>query len=370
MLGGEIMGKRLRIGVPMLVLMMLMMTACSFGSATKEKEMDTPPVSYIDEGESLDLDEAENSENSGEAKGEEDEAVEEEALELIERELYLIDENGLVVPQTFEIPKTEGVLKQSLEYLVDGGPITELLPNGFQAVLPAGTIVDVNLKEDGLAIADFSNEFKEYNPDQEKQILQAITWTLTQFDNVNKVQILINGHEQETMPQQGTPIGKELSRADGINIEKDQVADIVNSKGVTLYFLAQNGDNTYYVPVTRRVSLGEGESLTAAAVKELLNGPSYQSPLLTDFRQGVMLQDEPEYSNGEVTLNFNEAVLSELQSTAISKDVLNMLALTLTEQEGIERVAIEVNGEGNVLTEGGTKAEPVSRPELINAKPY
>ncbi|NEU29822.1 sporulation protein [bacterium LRH843] len=353
------MRKVLRIGIPVLVLSMLTMTACSFGSNEALKEMDTPPVNYVDQGESLGLEEEKPGEEAPEEKAEKDKAT----VETMKRELYLIDSNGLVVPQTFDLPKTEGTLRQSLEYLVDGGPITELLPNGFQAVLPAGTVVDVNLK-DGIAIADFSNEFKDYNPDQEKQILQAITWTLTQFDNVEKVQLRINGYDQETMPLNKTPIGKGVSRADGINLESDGVADVVSSKGVTLYFLAQNGDNTYYVPVTRRVSLKE-EPYTVA-VNELLKGPSYHSPLLTDFRQGVALKEVPQYENGVLTLNFNESILSQLQSTAVSEEVVNMIALTLTEQEGVEKVAIEVNGEANVLTETGQLAEPVSRPNFVN----
>ncbi|ARK31643.1 GerMN domain-containing protein [Halalkalibacter krulwichiae] len=354
------MRKVFRKGVPVLAMAtVLTMTACSFGSNEATNEMDTPPTNYLEESESLELDEdVEEGEDVESSEGEE--AVEEST----KRELYLIDSNGLVVPQTLELPRTQSVLQQSLEYLVEGGPVTEMLPNGFRAVLPAGTEISVDLKEDGIAVADFSNEFKNYDPNQEKQILEAITFTLTQFENVDSVQIRINGHKQDMMPVGGTPIGEGVSRADGINIETGDITDVVNSKGVTLYFLAENGDNTYYVPVTRRVPLGE-EALTVA-VNELLKGPSHQSELLTDFRQGVALLEEPKYENGLVTLNFNESILTQLQATAVSQEALDMLALTLTEQEGIEKIAIEVNGEADVLTESGEQAEPVSRPELVN----
>jgi germination protein M len=345
---------------------MLTMTACSFGSNETNNEMDTPPTNYVEEDESLDLEE-EPEEEPDEDMEEGDELGEEAVEGSIQRELYLLDANGLVVPQTLELPKTQSVLRQSLEYLVEGGPVSDMLPNGFRAVIPAGTEVDVNLK-DGIAIADFSNEFKDYDPNQEKQILEAITWTLTQFDGVDSVQININGYKQDMMPVNNTPIGEGLSRANGINLETGSVTDVVNSKGVTLYFLAQNGNETYYVPVTRRVSLGE-DSLTAA-VTELLKGPSHESKLLTDFRQGVELVEDPMYENGTVTLDFNEALLSQMQSTAVSSEVLNMLALTLTEQEGVEKVAVTVNGDANVLTESGKIVEPVSRPSLVNTGSY
>ena len=68
---------------------------------------------------------------------------------------------------------------------------------GTRAVLPAGTEVEVNITESGTAIVDFSNEFATYAPEDEQGILEAITWTLTQFDTINDVVIWINGHPQD-----------------------------------------------------------------------------------------------------------------------------------------------------------------------------
>ncbi|WP_026671535.1 GerMN domain-containing protein [Alkalihalobacterium bogoriense] len=353
------MRKYVKTGVPALIVFTLVMAGCSTGNEEASMEMDTPQINYIDEGDSLDVEvEATEGEEVSEDEG---------VTETIERELFLFDQNGLIVPQTIEIPKQEGVLRQSLEYLVEGGPVTNHLPNGFRAVLPAGTEVDVHL-EDGIAYADFSEEFKNYKPEEELKILQAITWTVTQFENVNSVKIRINGYDQETMPVNQTPIGMEgFSRANGINLETNDVFDVVNSKGVTLYFLAENGDNTYYVPVTRRVEKNEADPIEHV-VSELLEGPSMNSSLLTDFRQEVELLDSPLYENGVVTLNFNEALLNQLEGTAISDDVLNMLVLSLTEQNGVEKVSIQVNGNSEILTTSGDMlAEPVSRQQLLEA---
>ena len=68
-----------------------------------------------------------------------------------------------------------------MEYLVANGPVTDMLPNDFRAVLPEDTELSVNIK-DGVATVDFSKEFKNYQPEDEMKILQSITWTLTQFD--------------------------------------------------------------------------------------------------------------------------------------------------------------------------------------------
>ncbi len=346
---------RYKAGVPVLVALSMIVTGCSAGSNNTMTEIDPPPISYVDEGVSLDT--------------EVEETSNEVTLESTTRELYLLDQNGLVTPQTLPLPKSEGVAKQALEYLVQDGPVSQILPNGFRAVLPAGTeVYGVNIK-DNVAIADFSEQFKEYHPEDELKILQSITWTLTQFDSVETVKIRINGHDLDVMPVNGTPIGEGFSRTNGINMESTNLVDLSNSKSVTLYFLAQNGNNVYYVPVTRRVSANE-DQLTAV-VSQLLAGPSSFSSLLTDFRHGVQLLEEPRYANGVVTVNFNEAVLNHIDGTAISDEVLNLLVLSLTEQSGVEKVAIEVNGDNKVLLETGEfLSEPVSRPLKVNAGKY
>ncbi|QOY33981.1 GerMN domain-containing protein [Anaerobacillus isosaccharinicus] len=349
------MRKSYRAGVPMLIALSIIVSGCSLGSEKTMNETDPPPVSYVDESVSFDS------------------TVEETSKEMVSemtmRELYLIDQNGLVAPQALQLPKSEGVARQALEYLVQDGPVSELLPNGFQAVLPAGTeIFGVNIK-DGVAIADFSEQFKDYRPEDELKILQSITWTLTQFESVETVKIRINGYDQEVMPVNGTPIGEGFSRANGINMETNNMVDVSNSKGVTLYFLSQNGENVYYVPVTRRVNSNEDQ--LKAVVSQLLAGPSNFSNLLTDFRHGVQLIEEPRYANGVVTVNFNEALLNHIEGTAISEEVLNLLVLSLTEQAGVEKVAIEVNGDNKILMATGEfLSEPVARPLKVNSGKY
>ncbi|MEK0397438.1 GerMN domain-containing protein, partial [Lactobacillus delbrueckii] len=81
------------------------------------------------------------------------------------------------------LPESKSIAKQALEYLVQDGPVSNLLPNGFRAVLPANTQLSVDVK-DGLATVDFSGDFKDYQAHDEQKILESVTWTLTQFDSI------------------------------------------------------------------------------------------------------------------------------------------------------------------------------------------
>lgn len=333
----------------------VLISGCGMNDQNSNVTIDPPQdVHYIDEGE-----EGMIEEQQGESAESEINEGDSASTETVRRQLFLLDANGLVVPQTLDLPVPESkeVATQALEYLVKDGPVTELLPNGFQAVLPAGTeVLGVNIK-DGVAIADFSPEFKDYRAEDEEKILQAITWTLTQFDNVETVKIRINGHEQEMMPVDGTPISDGVSRGDGINLDLGNVTDITNSIGVTLYFLAQSGDNSYYVPVSKRITRGQGMDEIAATINGLIEGPSMQLGLFSDFPEDTELLHAQMDSDGKLTLDFNEAILDNQK--IISDISLHSLVLSLTENVAVEEIAITVNGEENVLTESG---EPLTQP--------
>jgi len=281
-------------------------------------------------------------------------------------ELYLLDKNGYVVAQTLPLPKSTSVAKQALQYLVKGGPVEELLPNGFQAVLPANTDVDVDIK-DGVATVDFSNDFKKYKAEDEQKILQSITWTLTSFNTVKRVELEINGHKLSQMPVNGTAINPNgMTRKDGINVDASGVVDITNTHPLTVYYPSQNNaGEVYYVPVTKRISNTETNDIKAI-VSALAKGPK-NSNLLTAFNSDVQLLSDPKVDNGKVTLNFNEEIISSFESKQISEEVLDPLVLSLTELPDIQKVSIEVNGSTKLVDEQGKSlAKPVTRPEKVN----
>ncbi|WP_313800757.1 GerMN domain-containing protein [Cytobacillus sp.] len=338
----------------------VLLSGCGlFGSGGKEKVDPPQSVTYTDDDTAV-TEETANTETGTDTSGSE-EAVNGK----IYTELYLINKDGLVVPQTLELPKKESVATQALEYLVKGGPVTEMLPNDFMAVLPTDTKLSVNIK-DKVATVDFSKEFKDYPVEEEMKILQAVTWTLTQFDSVDKVKFQLNGNDLKEMPVGGTPIGEYYSRENGINIDTIDVVDMNNTKPVTVYYIGGSEGSYYYVPVTKRVSNNEKNDYKAV-VNELIKGPSYVSNLDSEFLSDVKLLDDPKIENGKITLNFNEALYSSFEEKIISEHLLNALVLSLTEQKDIERVAITVDGKAELVNEKGEKiTEPVARPEKVN----
>ncbi|WP_323125840.1 GerMN domain-containing protein [Gracilibacillus oryzae] len=345
---------------------MLLLTGCGVfqGEQTLE-QLDAPPEdSALTENAGIDEEELPTTEGEDESEEGVEEGAEEDGTkdgsedegtsstsETVSRVLYLLDENGLVVPHEVELPTpaSKEVAKQVLEYLVKDGPVTGMLPTGFQAVLPAGTeIVDLNLEPSGTLVVDVSAEFKTYQPEQEQQILEAMTYTLTQFENVDRIKLWIDGVEQNEMPVNGTPVSQGYSRENGINVHQSDAVDLMESEATTLYFPMQSEDESiYYVPITQHIEKGASEY--ESIVQALLNGPSLELPLENYINTGSQLAQAPVIQDGILSLTFNENILTNSEKSMIADEVMRSLVMTLTEQEGIEAVNVSVENHDQVV---------------------
>src|SRR5690625_2411024 len=274
----------------------------------------------------------------------------------------------MVVSQTLELPKEESkeVAQQSLEYLVKDGPVTSILPNGFQAVLPAGTEkLGLNLQEDGTMNVDVSEEFENYEEKQELNILESMTYTLTQFENVDKIQLRINGHTQEEMPVNGTPIKEGYTRANGINLKESDTLDLVDSQAVTMYYPAEHNENRYYVPVTQHIEKGD-QDMFSSIVQTLIDGPGYNTNVTQVFNSQTLLTNKPTLNDGVLELKFSEEILKDTIKDIISDEVMETLVRTQTEQKGVEAVQVDVENMDEVVNENEEAyTEPVTKKSFV-----
>ncbi|GGA86109.1 GerMN domain-containing protein [Ornithinibacillus halotolerans] len=290
-----------------------------------------------------------------------------ESNQTVERQLYLLDSNGLVAPQSIELPVPESkeVATQLLEYLVKDGPVTSLLPNGFQAVLPADTEILGASIEDGTITVDLSEEFKEYQASEEMRILEAMTFTLTQFDNVERVKLRVDGEDLQVMPVDGTPIANGYTRANGINIIESDTVDLINSQTVTMYYPTEHNDTEYFVPVTRYVNV-ENDDVHLAIVQALIEGPTYETNLMQVFDERTVLLDEPKLNSGVLELVFSQEILKDMENGVISDQVMETIVRTLTEQENIQAVDVKVENVEQIANENGeVYTEPVTRDVFV-----
>jgi germination protein M len=279
--------------------------------------------------------------------------------------VFVKDAKGFVAPISLGLPKSQSVARTTLEYMVEDGPVTGLLPSGFSALLPKGTQVkEVNVITDKkLAIVDFSKEFTNYNQQDERKILEAITWTLTSFPTVEKVQIRVEGKDLKEMPQGKMPLDEPVGRSMGINIEKSDNAEFGQATPVTLYFLNQNDQNyKYYVPVTRLVK--RTNDVAKTVIEQLIQGPDAKKGLAAVMSTATEIRSVKQ-SDGLITVDFSNKLLGQDQKAPA--EALQSLVLSLTENTGIGKVQIMVDGKVKVAsTDEQNYNKPVSRPVHVN----
>jgi germination protein M len=277
--------------------------------------------------------------------------------------VFLKDAKGFVTPVSLGLPKTLSVAKTTLEYMVEDGPVSGLLPSGFTALLPKGTQVKGVNVDKKLAVVDFSKEFTNYKLQDERKILEGITWALTSFPTVEKVRIRVEGKDLKEMPLGKMPLDEPVGRSMGINIEKSEKAEFGQATPVTLYFLNQNDQNyKYYVPVTRLVQ--RTDDVAKAVVEQLIQGPDAKKGLAAVLNSGVELRSVNKSEN-LLTVDLSDKLLGQDQKAPA--EALQALILSLTENTGIGKVQIMIDGKVKVAsTDEQNYNKPVSRPVHVN----
>lgn len=370
--GGDNMHKYSRVLlIGFVTILFSFLVGCFQGEQTLE-EVDPPrEAEAVDSFEDASKGNEEgNTESNAESNAEVNEV--DNSTQTVARQLYLMDINGMIAAQTLELPLLESkeVATQVLEYLVKNGPVTPILPNGFQAILPEGTeILGLNLREDGTLIVDVSKEFENYESNDELKILEAMTFTLTQFDNVDQIELWINGYPQEEMPVNGTPISGGYSRVNGINLIKTDTIDLMNSQAVTMYYPSEYNDNRYYIPVTQHINTTKADDMYRSIVQALIKGPGYNYNVTDVFNDRTLLVEEPKLEKGVLKLTFNEDILKDIDKAVISDEVMETLVRTLTEQLSVESIDVKVINIDLLSNENGEPyVEPVSNKVYNNAE--
>ncbi len=118
--------------------------------------------------------------------------------ETVEVTLYFSNADGTgLVAEKRDIPKQEGLARATINNLIDGPQSTDLLPT-----LPSATILeDINIGN-GLCTVDFSSELSDNLNGglmAEQLAVYSIVKTLSQFETVDAVRILIDGQAVESL---------------------------------------------------------------------------------------------------------------------------------------------------------------------------
>lgn len=212
----------------------------------------------------------------------------------------------------------------------------------------------------GTAKVDLSAEFLACkDKSTEKNALDALVYTLTEFPTIERVQLHIEGK-----PYNYTKGNKESTfYREKINLEPSDSKN--KTQPITLYFRGVNnyGDQSYFIPVTRLVE--NVDDILKCTLDELIAGPMDDKGLLPVLPKDTKILSVKQ-DGSEVTVDFSKEVKGYGGGIDTEQTLVNSVVLTVFQFDKIESVNLLVEGKADVLPEGTVLDKPILKPIYIN----
>ena len=258
--------------------------------------------------------------------------------------IYLLDDNDYL-SRTKTTTSNNDIISKSkdlIETLIIDGKNKNIISNGFRSIIPKGTkILNINLK-DGILTINFSNQFNNIEEEYEEKMIEALTYTLTSIEGVDKIEIYVEGIKLTKLPNTKKNIPKYLNKEYGIN-KKYELTSLNDIYSYTIYYVNNYNDENYYIPVTKYVN-SDRQDKVKIIIDELATSLTYESNLMSFLDTNVKLLDY-EILDNKIKLNFNNLILSDITSNIILEEVIYTIGLSLCDEFNVEKVIFEVNNE-------------------------
>ena len=242
--------------------------------------------------------------------------------------------------RTSTIKRNTEETKIELSLNLDGKGESKI-PSGFRSIIPSDTeIKSIELENDIIKV-NFSEKLLDVNEEYEEKIIEAIVYTLTSIEGVNKVIIYIEGDILSLLPKTKTHLPGTLDRSYGINKEYD-IESFKDVNSVTVYYVSKYNDDIYYVPVTKYVN--DDREKIKIIIDELASAPLYNTNLMSYLNSNISLL-ATEQDLDTLNLVFNDYIFNDANSKNILEEVIYSISLSVGSNYDVKEVVFEVNNE-------------------------
>ena len=258
--------------------------------------------------------------------------------------IYLLDSYNMLGRTEVVVSsnrEAENRAKEMLNILISGGSNEDSIPNGFRAVLPSETKI-LSLKyEDGLIKVNFSKELMDVAKENEEKVIEAIVYTLTSIEGVDKIILYVDGDILNVLPQTKKNLPSTLDRSFGINKEYD----ITSSKDITMttvYYINKYNDNFYYVPVS--YFNNDDRDKIKIIVDSLSSSNIYNNNLMSFLNYNTKLLSATQNLD-TLSLDFNSYIFSDYDEKKILEEVIYTISLSVEDNYDVSELIFTVNNE-------------------------
>lgn len=258
-------------------------------------------------------------------------------------EIYLLGPNKYLVKTNvlLETDTLESKVKGIINYLTVQK--SDKIPSGLSGIIPKDTKLNSIEINEKIITLNFSKEFLNISEEFEERMIEAITYSIINLEDIAGVKIKVNDEILTQLPKTKKKIPEILTRDFGIN----KVFDIANLKEiqkVTLYYIDNINDQDYYVPVTKY--LNDDREKINIIIDNLSSNYIYESSLVSLLTEDTELINY-HLDDMSMTLNFNNSIFT---NNKLLEEVTYTISESVFENYDIEEVIIQVEGEEVVKT--------------------
>lgn len=256
--------------------------------------------------------------------------------ELQETEVFLMDKNSYIALTS--VPVLEKDIEKRAKELIKIltiGAMDSKVPSGFSAILPPDTEVLNITYENGILKVNFSKDILEIDKNLEEKMVEALVYTLTSIEKVDKIILYVEGDILTKLPKTKINLPSTLDRNFGINKEFNLTStkDITD---VTVYYINQINENYYYVPVTKY--LNDSREKVDIIIEELSIGLNPNKKLKSYLSDNVEVVSK-NISEKSVSLEFKENEDNKERMKTIDRTVV----LSICETYKIDNIELNNN---------------------------
>ena len=259
--------------------------------------------------------------------------------------IYLEDSNNYLGRATIALASNETNIeeraKELLEILIKDGAGESKIPNGFKSLIPSDTkILSVKFEDEVLKV-NLSKELLDVDAEKEEKIIEAIVYTLTNIEGVDKIILYVDGDILNKLPKSKINLPSTLDKSFGINKEYD-ITKTKDINQVTVYYVSKFNDNYYYVPVTKYVN--DDREKIRIVIDELTGSTNYNSNLMSFLDSNTKLISVNN-SDNIMELEFNNSILNNLNTNEILEEVIYTISLSIDDNYDVDEVVFSVEDE-------------------------
>lgn len=244
-------------------------------------------------------------------------------------DIFLVDKNNYLSKTTIEVSsiETEALAKDLLTSLIVDSNNKNKIPNNFKAIIPKGTkIQKVSVNNKYITISFDKNILKTNSKDK---MIEAIVYTLTSINDIKYVHILVDNEDNEFFLP-------EYSRDIGIN-KKYDIDSLNDINKVTIYYVSNNGDSNYYIPVTKFYNSNKDK--IKVIIDELSSTSSYESNLMSFLNYDTKLVNY-EIIGDDIKLFFNDKIKED---NKLLEEVIYSISYSIKDTIPVSKVHFYVN---------------------------